>query len=162
MHHRTAFASFIALLRDFLRPGVLWFFRDPNEPEFHPLKQMLTQHLVTYARRLLLINIMCGFLILSTVYIPIKLALLGFPALVPMNISLSHPAEFLLLNLGTTSRHRCSTIPTCSWPRLHSLDSSVCAAGLCGRDINGARAKKSGFRVTRNHVALCWVQWACS
>jgi hypothetical protein len=53
-----AFASFVALLREMLRPGVLWFFRDPNEPAFHPLKMMLELPVSVYVRRLLLITLM--------------------------------------------------------------------------------------------------------
>ena len=54
------FAGFVGVMRDVLRPGVLWFFRDPNDPAFHPLKQMLELPLATYSRRLLLITIMYG------------------------------------------------------------------------------------------------------
>lgn len=32
------FASFILLLREVLRPGVLWFLRNLNDPEFSPIQ----------------------------------------------------------------------------------------------------------------------------
>lgn len=34
------FASFILLLREVLRPGVLWFLRNLNDPEFNPIQEV--------------------------------------------------------------------------------------------------------------------------
>ena len=34
------FASFILLLREVLRPGVLWFLRNLNDPEFNPINEV--------------------------------------------------------------------------------------------------------------------------
>ena len=31
------FASFVILLREVLRPGVLWFLRNLNDPDFNPI-----------------------------------------------------------------------------------------------------------------------------
>lgn len=36
------FASFILLLREVLRPGVLWFLRNLNDPEFNPIQEVST------------------------------------------------------------------------------------------------------------------------
>ena len=33
------FASFILLLREIFRPGVLWFLRNVNDPEFNPIHE---------------------------------------------------------------------------------------------------------------------------
>lgn len=38
------FASFILLLREVLRPGVLWFLRNLNEPDFSPV-QVSSNHI---------------------------------------------------------------------------------------------------------------------
>jgi E3 ubiquitin-protein ligase MARCH6 len=35
------FASFIVLLREVLRPGVLWFLRNLNDPDFSPIQVSL-------------------------------------------------------------------------------------------------------------------------
>lgn len=35
------FASFVQWVRDVVRPGVLWFLRDPSDPNFNPLKEMI-------------------------------------------------------------------------------------------------------------------------
>ena len=34
------FASFILLLREILRPGVLWFLRNLNDPDFNPIQEV--------------------------------------------------------------------------------------------------------------------------
>ena len=36
------FASFILLLREVLRPGVLWFLRNLNDPDFNPIQEVST------------------------------------------------------------------------------------------------------------------------
>lgn len=33
-------ASFILVLRELLRPGVLWFIRNLNDPEFNPVLEV--------------------------------------------------------------------------------------------------------------------------
>lgn len=33
-------ASFVLVLRELLRPGVLWFVRDLNDPEFQPIQEV--------------------------------------------------------------------------------------------------------------------------
>lgn len=35
------FASFVGWVREVVRPGVLWFFRDPSDPNFNPLKDIV-------------------------------------------------------------------------------------------------------------------------
>ena len=35
------FASFVILLREVLRPGVLWFLRNLNDPDFNPIQEMI-------------------------------------------------------------------------------------------------------------------------
>ena len=37
------FSVFIALVREVVRPGVLFFIRDPNDPQFHPVQDMVDQ-----------------------------------------------------------------------------------------------------------------------
>ncbi|CAG8731863.1 3206_t:CDS:2, partial [Ambispora leptoticha] len=35
------FAVFVSLCREIVRTGVMWFIRDPNDPQFHPIKEIL-------------------------------------------------------------------------------------------------------------------------
>lgn len=37
------FASFVLLLREVLRPGVLWFLRNLNDPDFNPVQEVYFQ-----------------------------------------------------------------------------------------------------------------------
>lgn len=37
------FASFILLLREVLRPGVLWFLRNMNDPDFNPIQEVIVK-----------------------------------------------------------------------------------------------------------------------
>jgi E3 ubiquitin-protein ligase DOA10 len=39
------FASFVGWVREVVRPGVLWFFRDPSDPNFNPLKDIVDVHI---------------------------------------------------------------------------------------------------------------------
>lgn len=39
------FASFILLLREVLRPGVLWFLRNLNDPDFNPVQEVCIMYL---------------------------------------------------------------------------------------------------------------------
>ncbi len=47
------FASFVILLREVLRPGVLWFLRNLNDPDFNPIQ---------VRRRTAVISLETGFL----------------------------------------------------------------------------------------------------
>lgn len=35
------FAVLVTLCRDIVRPGVMWFIRDPNDPQFHPIREIV-------------------------------------------------------------------------------------------------------------------------
>lgn len=43
-------ASFVMLLREVLRPGVLWFLRNLNDQNFHPINEVYSlMHRITQA-----------------------------------------------------------------------------------------------------------------
>lgn len=46
------FSVFIALVREVVRPGVLFFIRDPNDPQFHPVQDMVDQPILVLLRNL--------------------------------------------------------------------------------------------------------------
>lgn len=35
------FAVLVTICRDIVRPGVMWFIRDPNDPQFHPIREIV-------------------------------------------------------------------------------------------------------------------------
>ncbi|KAJ1949707.1 hypothetical protein EC988_004664, partial [Linderina pennispora] len=49
MYH---FANFVAYCREVLRPGLLWFIRDPNDPQFRPMRDILEGSLKQQMRKI--------------------------------------------------------------------------------------------------------------
>lgn len=66
------FAVFVALCREVVRPGVMWFIRDPNDPQFHPIKEILERPVFTQLKKIgasgLMYSAMIFFGIGSVVY----------------------------------------------------------------------------------------------
>lgn len=46
------FAVFVTLCREIVRPGVMWFIRDPNDPQFHPVQEMIERPILTLMRKI--------------------------------------------------------------------------------------------------------------
>lgn len=45
-------ALFVGMCRKILRKGVLWFIRDPDDPEFHPVRDVLERSVLTQLRKI--------------------------------------------------------------------------------------------------------------
>lgn len=46
------FSVFVTLCRESVRPGVLWFIRDPNDPQFHPVQEIMERPLLLLLRKI--------------------------------------------------------------------------------------------------------------
>lgn len=46
------FAVLVTVCRDVVRPGVMWFIRDPNDPEFHPIREMVERPIMYQFRKI--------------------------------------------------------------------------------------------------------------
>ncbi|KAK9454767.1 hypothetical protein V1511DRAFT_500923 [Dipodascopsis uninucleata] len=46
------FALFVSMCREIVRPGVLYFIRDPNDPNFHPIRDVLDRPVLTQLRKI--------------------------------------------------------------------------------------------------------------
>ncbi|KAJ3244898.1 hypothetical protein HK104_008001, partial [Borealophlyctis nickersoniae] len=46
------FALYVSTIRDIVRPGVLWFIRDPNDQRFHPMNDILERPFLLQLRKL--------------------------------------------------------------------------------------------------------------
>lgn len=57
------FALFVSMCRKIMRPGVLYFIRDPDDPEFHPVRDVLERNLVTQLRKILFSAFVYGTLV---------------------------------------------------------------------------------------------------
>ncbi|KAI1713560.1 RING-variant domain-containing protein [Ditylenchus destructor] len=76
-------ASFILILRELLRPGVLWFIRNLNDPEFNPVQEMIQQPFTRHLRRLISSTTLFFSFILLVVYFPLRLIRAIFPSTLP-------------------------------------------------------------------------------
>ncbi|KAJ7946073.1 E3 ubiquitin-protein ligase MARCH6 [Quillaja saponaria] len=95
---------FVSLLRGVLRNGVLYFLRDPADPNYNPFRDLIDDPVHKHARRVLLSVAVYGSLIVMLVFLPVKLAMRMAPSLFPLDISVSDPfteipADMLLFQI---------------------------------------------------------------
>lgn len=93
------FASFILLLREVLRPGVLWFLRNLNDPEFNPIQEMIHLPVYRHIRRFVASVIIFGSTVLLMLWIPVRVIRRVFPIFLPYNVMLSSDAPVSELSL---------------------------------------------------------------
>lgn len=93
------FASFVLLLREILRPGVLWFFRNLNDPDFSPIQEMIHLPIYRHIRRLLLSAIIFGSVVLLMLWLPIRILRQVWPSFLPYTVSLNSEAHVNELSL---------------------------------------------------------------
>ncbi|KAF7556814.1 hypothetical protein G7Z17_g1142 [Cylindrodendrum hubeiense] len=58
------FALFVSMCRKIMRQGVLYFIRDPDDPEFHPVRDVLERNLTTQLRKILFSAFVYGALVI--------------------------------------------------------------------------------------------------
>ncbi|CAK9208987.1 unnamed protein product [Sphagnum troendelagicum] len=95
---------FVSLLREVLRPGVLYFLRDPADPNYNPFRDLIDDPLHKHARRVLLSVVVYGSLIVMLVFLPIRLSISIAPHMFPFDIRVSDPfteipADMLLFHI---------------------------------------------------------------
>uniref|UniRef100_A0A3P9JM15 E3 ubiquitin-protein ligase MARCHF6 n=1 Tax=Oryzias latipes TaxID=8090 RepID=A0A3P9JM15_ORYLA len=93
------FASFILLLREVLRPGVLWFLRNLNDPDFNPVQEMIHLPIYRHLRRFILSVVVFGSIVLLMLWLPIKLIKVMLPNFLPYNVMLYSDAPVSELSL---------------------------------------------------------------
>ena len=77
------FASFVILLREVLRPGVLWFLRNLNDPDFNPIQEMIHLSIARHMRRFCASLVMFGTSILVMFYLPSRIIKKTMPNFLP-------------------------------------------------------------------------------
>ncbi|KAK3018566.1 hypothetical protein RJ639_004291 [Escallonia herrerae] len=95
---------FVSLLRGVLRSGVLYFLRDPADPNYNPFRDLIDDPVHKHARRVLLSVAVYGSLIVMLVFLPVKLAMRMAPSTFPLDITVSDPfteipADMLLFQI---------------------------------------------------------------
>ncbi|GAB6030401.1 E3 ubiquitin-protein ligase march6 [Chamberlinius hualienensis] len=100
------FASFILLLREVLRPGVLWFVRNLNDPDFNPIQEMIHLPILRHTRRFIASMVTIGTIAIVMLWIPTGIVKRLFPGFLPYHVILSSdtpvselPLELLLLQV---------------------------------------------------------------
>ncbi|CAL1539973.1 unnamed protein product [Lymnaea stagnalis] len=93
------FASFILLTREVLRPGVLWFLRNLNDPEFNPIQEMIHLCVLRHFRRFLASVVIFGSAVLLMLWLPIKVIRMVFPGFLPYRVVVSSEAPVSELSL---------------------------------------------------------------
>lgn len=93
------FASFIVLLREVLRPGVLWFLRNLNDPDFSPIQEMIHLSILRHARRLIASAIIFGSAVLLMLWAPIQILRSIWPTFLPYTLSGDSEVNELSLQL---------------------------------------------------------------
>ncbi|XP_048411316.1 E3 ubiquitin-protein ligase MARCH6 isoform X1 [Stegostoma tigrinum] len=93
------FASFILLLREVLRPGVLWFLRNLNDPDFNPVQEMIHLPIYRHFRRFILSVIVFGSIVLLMLWLPIRIIKTVLPDFLPYNVMLYSDAPVSELSL---------------------------------------------------------------
>ncbi|KAJ1859128.1 hypothetical protein LPJ73_001822 [Coemansia sp. RSA 2703] len=94
------FARFIAYCRQVMRPGLLWFIRDPNDAEFHPMREALEDRPISQKSKISRSAVMyCGTM-LACIGVPsiaaAKIAPKAFPLHVDMTVNLNdYPVSVL-------------------------------------------------------------------
>lgn len=80
-------SMFVSHLREILRPQLLWFLRNPDDPDFRPFRELVEKPLSRHARRMCLSTLIYGPLILALVFVPSELCLALLPNVFPLNFS---------------------------------------------------------------------------
>ncbi|XP_046441490.1 E3 ubiquitin-protein ligase MARCHF6-like isoform X3 [Daphnia pulex] len=80
------FASFVLLLREVLRPGVLWFLRNLNDPDFNPVQEMIHLPIVRHLRQFAASLVIFGTIVFLMLWVPIRILQKGMPNFLPYYI----------------------------------------------------------------------------
>jgi len=69
-----SFATLVGWLNKILRPGVLWFFRNPNDPDFDLLREIVNIPALRHVRRITMSILLYSFMISSFIGLPVTIA----------------------------------------------------------------------------------------
>ncbi|KAG0750553.1 hypothetical protein G6F35_005012 [Rhizopus arrhizus] len=96
------FAVFVTLCRSIVRPGVMWFIRDPTDPQFHPLREIVERPILFQYQKIGssgLVYVFAIFICIGGVVHTINLA---GNTILPLRWSPSSPLSTIPIDLLTT------------------------------------------------------------
>ena len=85
------FALFVSMCRDIVRPGVLFFIRDPNDPAFNPIKDILERSVRSQLRKIGISVFIYGGLIIGAFGSVVWSLALLTKGILPLNFGSSEP-----------------------------------------------------------------------
>ncbi|RFU76644.1 hypothetical protein TARUN_5584 [Trichoderma arundinaceum] len=85
------FALFVSMCRKIMRPGVLYFIRDPDDPEFHPVRDVLERNLTTQLRKILFSAFVYGALVIVCLGGVVWGLSFTMPGVLPIHYSSNEP-----------------------------------------------------------------------
>jgi E3 ubiquitin-protein ligase MARCH6 len=97
------FTSFVFVLRELMRPGVFWFLRNPHDPNFNPLREMIEFPMTRHFRRFFFSALMYGIVAFTIAGLPTIFCKHFLHFVLPLNIFHSDlfeaPSDLLLFHL---------------------------------------------------------------
>ncbi|KAK7952833.1 uncharacterized protein PG986_008561 [Apiospora aurea] len=85
------FALFVSMCRKIMRKGVLYFIRDPDDPEFHPVRDVLERNVTTQLRKILFSAFVYGALVVVCLGGVVWGLSLALPHVLPIHYSSNEP-----------------------------------------------------------------------
>ncbi|KAK0388925.1 hypothetical protein NLU13_2502 [Sarocladium strictum] len=85
------FALFVSMCRKIMRPGVLYFIRDPDDPEFHPVRDVLERNFTTQLRKILFSAFVYGALVIVCLGGVVWGLSWSMPSVLPIHYSSNEP-----------------------------------------------------------------------
>jgi len=85
------FALFVAMCRKIMRKGVLYFIRDPDDPEFHPVRDVLERNVTTQLRKIMFSAFVYGALVIVCLGGVVWGLSLAVPNVLPIHYSSNEP-----------------------------------------------------------------------
>ena len=94
------FAVFVSQCRDIVRHGVMWFIRDPNDPQFHPIKEILDRPVWTQLKKIGASGIMYSAMIVFGLGSVIYFIQYCFNGILPLQLSFTYVLYFNFMIFG--------------------------------------------------------------
>lgn len=85
------FALFVSMCRKIMRKGVLYFIRDPDDPEFHPVRDVLERNVTTQLRKILFSAFVYGALVIVCLGGVVWGLAYSLPNVLPIHYSSNEP-----------------------------------------------------------------------
>ncbi|VDL19685.1 unnamed protein product [Hymenolepis diminuta] len=83
-------SSLFIIIRDVVRPGVLWFLPDFTDPDYRPVQETITLPVTTYIQRLVVNLSLTGIIVILTIWMPTMITIKMLPGFLPFQMSLAY------------------------------------------------------------------------